>query len=87
MLNKFIFSRRLTETRSFNRSDSAPWRRSFVSTTQDHSSNTPSKGKLIFLKLWASISWFYYLFIKTKICNLLAILLATILICVFVTVA
>ncbi|XP_025406107.1 probable serine/threonine-protein kinase DDB_G0277165 isoform X2 [Sipha flava] len=35
--------RRLTETRSFNRSDSAPWRRSFVSTSQERPSNTSSK--------------------------------------------
>ncbi|XP_022162743.1 serine/threonine-protein kinase pakG [Myzus persicae] len=38
--------RRLTETRSFNRSDSAPWRRSFVTTTQDSPSNTSSKELL-----------------------------------------
>lgn len=46
-----FYSRRLTETRSFNRSDSAPWRRSFVSTTQDTPSNTTTKGKFISLQL------------------------------------
>jgi len=63
---KFIYSRRLTETRSFNRSDSAPWRRSFVSTTQDRPSNTSTTGKLISIKLWASEIWFYYLFVIKK---------------------
>lgn len=38
--------RRLTETRSFNRSDSAPWRRSFVSTTQDRPSNTSTTANV-----------------------------------------
>jgi len=52
MFVTLFYSRRLTETRSFNRSDSAPWRRSFVSTTQDTPpSNASTKGKLISLKL------------------------------------
>ncbi|VVC26475.1 Protein kinase domain,Protein kinase-like domain,Serine/threonine-protein kinase, active site [Cinara cedri] len=38
--------RRLTETRSFNRSDSAPWRRSFVSTTQEQPSNASAKANV-----------------------------------------
>lgn len=44
----FIYSRRLTGTRSFNRSDNAPWRRSFASTTQDSPSNASTNGKHIF---------------------------------------
>lgn len=49
MLINFIFSRRLTETKSFNRSDNAPWRRSFISTTQTQPTNVP-KGNLKFIK-------------------------------------
>jgi len=88
MFVTLFYSRRLTETRSFNRSDSAPWRRSFVSTTQDTPpSNASTKGKLISLQLWASKSWFYYLFVIKKNIICWQYYLATILICVFVTVA